>query len=158
MTWEELTVNEDLLKGFAEQMMMDRVLRRFDETLVTDSAVHAAKVLVRTKLMASPIARHVAGYGTQAAFLDALAASGDLTDALDEMLAYAFLHNYSARVRNDDTDRLHTDAQRFLDKLDESVRAFAQMAPFALGLMPRTRPTGGGAIYSTMSTYGWDGR
>lgn len=153
MTWEEMPVNEDLLRGFAEQMMMDRVLRSFDSGLVTDSAVHAAKVLVRTKLMASPLGRYLPRLGSQHSLLDAIASSGELRDSLDEMLAYAFLHNYSARVRNDDTDRLHTDAQRFLDKLNESIVAFAATAPHALGFTARAGTSGGGAIYSTMPTY-----
>jgi hypothetical protein len=111
-------------------------------------------MLVRTKLTATGITRYVADYGTQEALLDAVAESDMLHESVDEMLAYAFLHNYAAKIRNSDQDRMMTDSERFKEKLEESIAAFVQVAPFALGKVGRTGRMGGGALASTMSTYG----
>lgn len=97
------------------------------------------------------------------AFFDAVA---DLTDSGDdlevlvnEMLAYAFLHQWSFSEHPARLSRLLEDSEYYMQRLDEAVGAFCAVAP-ALILTDAEKKfgkTGSVVVTSSPNYYGYDG-
>jgi hypothetical protein len=104
----------------------------FDHSLVRPETISGAKRLVRTKVT-KKMGPSILQKGGPVAFFDAVAVlcdnGDDLKVLVDEMLVYAFLHQWSFSEHPARLSRLLEDAGYYMERLDEAVYAFCAVAP-----------------------------
>jgi hypothetical protein len=157
MPWTDLTIDADRVKALAEQRMLDRSTKVFDTSEITPARTQAALDLVSRKLFdpktGGVLTQYIATYGSKGALLDAIADDEDLVAERADMLAFAFLRVYLWSKRNTGRDVFREDADVFEKDLDSAIRAFQSSAAYALGATTIVGVRGGGAAYSSYSTY-----
>lgn len=158
MPWANLTIDAGRVQGLAEQRLLDRASKGFDESQITAERTQAAKDLVSRKLfdpkVGGSFAQYVAAYGSKPLLLDAIADEAKLADERAEMLAFAFLRIYLWQRRNTGRDVYGEDAEYYEKDLDSAVRSFLASAAYILGQSSRSvARSGGGAFASTYTTY-----
>ena len=153
-TWANKAIDVGLVQGHGEQLLLSRSSGRFDSDQITLQRTQAAKDIAEDALFSRRrLSALIDQYDGPEAFLDALAGEEQLERYLNRVLAYAFLHVYARDGRNTNTGRWAGDAEHFQDKLSQSAKALALVAPHSLKQSPRTGGTsGGGALASTMFT------
>lgn len=157
--WADINQESDPLKdkieGFAEELLTNRESRQFDDKLVTEERVEAAKGLVRRKVFAHDgLSGQVDRYNSPELFLDAFASDPDLKSQVIEAIAYAFLHVFASSNRISGGGRLAEQSAGFEEDVDEQIDALAATAPFVLGWSDTTGSFSGGSVKSTFDRYG----
>ena len=130
-TWSALDITEDMIRGVAGPDFADAA-GSFDDSKVLEQVKDSAKRLVKTKIMAK-IGPLVLKKGGPNAFFDAVAdiadAGEELSDIVQEMLVYAFLHQWAYSEHPSAFSRLVSDAEHYMDQLLDATIAFCRVAP-----------------------------
>lgn len=158
MSWQSRVIEEDQVIGFGGALLTNVMSGSFDDTEITDERLSSARSLVEEKLLDPKVGNmiDVAGnYSSQTAFLDALDGLDTVSEQLDRMLVYAFIHVYAFDQRNSNNDVFSETARKFDMRLDSTTRSFALLARKKL----KTQSTGDdytGINSSTHdTTFGW---
>lgn len=112
-----------------------------------DPAAPEAKQLVADEMLGR-LGRYVARFGSQDALLDTVAGDARLAGSLQSALAYGLLHSEQFSGRNRRGDVFDQDADYFLGRLKQAVRALVDTAPAVLGLTGSSGSAVGGSLAS----------
>ena len=158
MAWADLEVDASVVQGLAEQLLTRRQTGQFDESRITPERMAAARGELEDALFdakAGGLAKWIARAGSRTALLDALTAESELQEPLRRGLALAFLALYAPDTAVTADSWRAERGEGLAEKLTRWARSFGATAPHALGYAKSSsRPAPGGALASTMGTYG----
>lgn len=129
MSWTTLTLEKEDLEGVAEVESGDLSSGRFDEDLLSDRRLKAARGLVRDEVtLHREIGPTIRQYGTEDAFFDAAAGSAKLQPRLKRMLAYALLFLVTGERAVGPESKMALRAQSFRRLFERATGAFVRQA------------------------------
>ena len=158
-TWSELDISATAVRGVAGPDFMDEN-DEFDYGLIRAEIKDAAKRLIRMKVTAK-LGPHILQKGGPDLFFNAVADKADSGDELayvvEEMLVYAFLHQWAFSEHPATFSRLLQNSEYYMERLDEAIRAFCAVAPATILTVAEldVKPTSSVATTSSPDYYNY---